>query len=263
MASPLQIDQAYIQIYNAYIYIKTNLVFEALYSIIGGIILTTFVFKLIGIIKEMISEGKGFNAKHFFELGKEYIFCIGIICILPVFIALIEQLFAYTAEHFTSGLVTNGVYNHDNIWLEPISNMLDELNNNSIVDIAVSGLDTLSKSFFAAVIGSFFGCAYNYIMFVFVCTRYMMLILLEVIAPIAIVCLYNGDTRNSFYTWLKNMFACYMLYPGFIIASVFSDQIVTNYVLNTSWSVVVMVIFSFILKLSLLNIVRTTINKWL
>lgn len=67
-------------------------------------------------------------------------------------------------------------------------------------------------------------------MLVFLCTRYLILILLEVISPLAIACLYNSDTRSSFYTWVRQMVGCYMLYPGFIIASVFSDLIVVNYV---------------------------------
>ena len=51
--------------------------------------------------------------------------------------------------------------------------------------------------------------------------------------------------------------------PGFIIASVFSDLIVVNYVQQRPWSVVLMVIFSFILKLTMLATVKATVNKWL
>ena len=73
----------------------------------------------------------------------------------------------------------------------------------------------------------------------------------------------NSDTRSSFYTWVRQMVGCYMLYPGFIIASVFSDLIVVNYVQQRPWSVVLMVIFSFILKLTMLATVKATVNKWL
>ena len=83
------------------------------------------------------------------------------------------------------------------------------------------------------------------------------------VTPLAIACLYNSDTRSSFYTWVRQMVGCYMLYPGFIIASVFSDLIVVNYVQQRPWSVVLMVIFSFILKLTMLATVKATVNKWL
>ena len=74
---------------------------------------------------------------------------------------------------------------------------------------------------------------------------------------------HSSDTRSSFYTWARQMVGCYMLYPGFVIASVFSDLIVVNYVQQRPWSVVLMVIFSFILKLTMLATVKATVNKWL
>ena len=79
----------------------------------------------------------------------------------------------------------------------------------------------------------------------------------------AIACLYNSDTRSSFYTWARQMVGCYMLYPGFVIASVFSDLIVVNYVQQRPWSITLMVIFSFLLKLAMLSTVKATVNKWL
>ena len=43
--------------------------FLAFAALVAGFVITTFVFKLAGIIKEMVHEGKGFNAKQFYELG--------------------------------------------------------------------------------------------------------------------------------------------------------------------------------------------------
>ena len=229
-------EEAYGNLNAAYLQIKGMVVIEGFYALVAGFVITTFVFKLVGIIKEMINEGKGFNAKHFYELGREYIFCIGLICIMPVLLGTLETVLAYGA---------------------------DELMNGDITDIAVNGLDTLKWSLISGTVGSLFGVAYDYIMLLFLCTRYLILLLLEIISPIAIACLYNKDTRSSFYTWVKQMLGCYMLYPGFILASVFSDLIVTNYVLQRSWSVLLMVIFSFLLKLTMLGTVKATVNKWL
>lgn len=53
-----QIDNAFQDIFDAYAYVKSSIVFEALLAIIAGIILTTLVFKLTGIVKDMLSEGK-------------------------------------------------------------------------------------------------------------------------------------------------------------------------------------------------------------
>ena len=199
----------------------------------------------------MVHEGKGFNAKQFYELGREYILCIALICIMPVLLDTLETVLAYAADRLMESLAAGGVYNPDNIWKKPIEQAFDDL------------MNTAFDSLLAGAVGSFGGVAYDYLMLVFLCTRYLILILLEVISPLAIACLYNSDTRSSFYTWARQMVGCYMLYPGFVIASVFSDLIVVNYVQQRPWSITLMVIFSFLLKLAMLSTVKATVNKWL
>lgn len=256
-------EEAYSNLNNAYLQIKGMIVVEGFYALVAGFVITTFVFKLAGIIKDMVHEGKGFNAKQFYELGREYILCIALICIMPVLLDTLEAVLAYAADRLMESLAAGGVYNPDNIWKKPIEQAFDDLMNNDIIDIAVNGLDTTFNSLLAGAVGSFGGVAYDYLMLVFLCTRYLILILLEVISPLAIACLYNSDTRSSFYTWARQMVGCYMLYPGFIIASVFSDLIVMNYVQQRPWSITLMVIFSFLLKLAMLATVKATVNKWL
>ncbi|MFV9807131.1 hypothetical protein ACNYDJ_23620 [Phocaeicola vulgatus] len=256
-------EEAYSNLNNAYLQIKGMIVVEGFYALVAGFVITTFVFKLAGIIKEMVHEGKGFNAKQFYELGREYILCIALICIMPVLLDTLETVLAYAADRLMESLAAGGVYNPDNIWKKPIEQAFDDLMNSDIIDIAVNGLDTTFDSLLAGAVGSFGGVAYDYLMLVFLCTRYLILILLEVISPLAIACLYNSDTRSSFYTWARQMVGCYMLYPGFVIASVFSDLIVVNYVQQRPWSITLMVIFSFLLKLAMLATVKATVNKWL
>ena len=256
-------EEAYSNLNNAYLQIKGMIVVEGFYALVAGFVITTFVFKLAGIIKEMVHEGKGFNAKQFYELGREYILCIALICIMPVLLDTLETVLAYAADRLMESLAAGGVHNPDNIWKKPIEQAFDDLMNSDIIDIAVNGLDTTFNSLLAGAVGSFGGVAYDYLMLVFLCTRYLILILLEVISPLAIACLYNSDTRSSFYTWARQMVGCYMLYPGFVIASVFSDLIVVNYVQQRPWSITLMVIFSFLLKLAMLATVKATVNKWL
>lgn len=114
-----------------------------------------------------------------------------------------------------------------------------------------------------AAVGSFFACAYNYVMHIFVAARYLMVLMMELVGPIAVVCLLNDNTRSSFFTWMKGMFGCFMLYPGFIMASVFADEYTANLITNSVWPAFVLVIFSFILKLALLGTVKAMVNKWL
>ena len=56
-------EEAYGNLNAAYLQIKGMVVIEGFYALIAGFVITTFVFKLVGIIKEMTNEGKGFNAR--------------------------------------------------------------------------------------------------------------------------------------------------------------------------------------------------------
>ncbi len=255
-----QIDNAFQDIFDAYAYVKSSIVFEALLAIIAGIILTTLVFKLTGIVKDMLSEGKGFNAKHFFELGKEYMAVMLVIIMLPVFVTLFEQLLAYTADNLVSKLTPNGAYDHDDHILRLAEQMIDDCQNMDLADAVVAGIPKVLSGIVMAAIGSFFACAYNYVMHIFVATRYLMVLMMELVGPIAIVCLLNNDTRSSFFTWMKGMFGIFMLYPGFIMASVFADEYTANLISNSVWPAFVLVIFSFILKLTLLATVKSMYN---
>ena len=250
-----KIDYAFEDIFDAYAYVKTSIVFDALFAIIAGIIITTLVFKLSGIVKDMISEGKGFNTKHFFEVGKEYMAVMLVIVMLPVFVTLFEQLLAYTADQLVNKLAPSGAYNHNDHIFHLAESMIEDSQNMDLADAVVSGP-------FKAISG-IFACAYNYVMHIFVANRYLMVLMMELVGPIAIVCLLNNDTRSSFFTWMKGMFGIFMLYPGFIMASVFADEYTAKLITNSVWPAFVLVIFSFILKLSLLATVKSMVNKWL
>jgi hypothetical protein len=258
-----KIDYAFEDIFDAYAYVKSSIVFDALFAIIAGIILTTLVFKLSGIVKDMLSEGKGFTAKHFFEIGKEYIVIMVVIVLLPVFITLFEQLLAYTADQLVNKLAPGGIYNHNEHILHLAERMIEDSQNTDLSDAVVSGPFKVISGLLMAAIGSFFACAYNYVMHIFVANRYLMVLMMELVGPIALVCLLNNDTRSSFFTWLKGMFGIFMLYPGFIMASVFADEYTANLISNSVWPAFVLVVFSFILKLSLLATVKAMVNKWL
>ena len=150
-------EEAYSNLNNAYLQIKGMIVVEGFYALVAGFVITTFVFKLAGIIKDMVHEGKGFNAKQFYELGREYILCIALICIMPVLLDTLEAVLAYAADRLMESLAAGGVYNPDNIWKKPIEQAFDDLMNNDIIDIAVNGLDTTFNSLLAGAVGSFGG----------------------------------------------------------------------------------------------------------
>ena len=134
----------------------------------------------------------------------------------------------------------------------------------SVMDVAGVLLNPIGSSFdylLAYVAGVIAAPFYMYAQTLFIVGRYMLLLLLELISPVAIACFYNESTRTYFHTWCKNLLVCYLMVPAFILASKFSDAIVCEYVMNTSWNVVLQVLFSLALKLSLLAIVRGRIHN--
>lgn len=51
-------EEAYGNLNAAYLQIKGMVVIEGFYALIAGFVITTFVFKLVGIIKEMTTREK-------------------------------------------------------------------------------------------------------------------------------------------------------------------------------------------------------------
>lgn len=70
---------------------------------------------------------------------------------------------------------------------------------------------------------------YKYTYTFFIVGRYMWLLMLELIAPIAIVLVIHDSTRSYFYTWVKNMIICYLLIPMFLLADKFSNEVALGF----------------------------------
>lgn len=84
--------------------------------------------------------------------------------------------------------------------------------------------DLIWKSLTAVVmsVGVFL---FKYTYTFFILGRYMWLLLLELIAPVAIMLMIHESTRTYFYSWLKNMIICYLLIPMFLLADKFSNEV--------------------------------------
>ena len=90
--------------------------------------------------------------------------------------------------------------------------------------------------------------------------RYAYLLMLEIVAPIAIVCLLSEKTQQYFSNWVKNMKVCHLLVPGFMLADSFGN-LVWKVLLETYQYTFIAMIMVFIIKLYLMNFIgRRIIN---
>ena len=259
----LAMDNLYPSAFKAYAAVRKLIVFEGFRYLIAGIIITTFVFKLVGVYKEMVSEGKGFDAKHFYELGREYIFAVAVTLFIPILFPQLEKIMSVAAQAMTNSLVKDGFYNHDSVMFEPCKAILDKSLNQSFTSVVLTSIDHLIEGILTMGVSSFMAKLYDYITLMFICTRYLSLLLLEMVSPIAIALYYNQDTRSSFYTWIKSLFSTYMLYPGYVLGSVFSDLVVKNYIADDRMYGLIVIFFGLFLKFQMLKTVRSVVHRWI
>lgn len=202
--------------------------------------------------------------KDYMNLVWQYVFCIAAVALFPVLLEALETVFGKLMDDLQAGF-GGKVYDVADLFQKPIIAQFEkQFSDMSVMDVAGVLLNPIGSSFdylLAYVAGVIAAPFYMYAQTLFIVGRYMFLLLLELISPVAIACFYNESTRTYFYTWCKNLLVCYLMVPAFILASKFSDAIVCEYVMNTSWNVVLQVLFSLALKLSLLAIVRGRIHN--
>lgn len=110
----------------------------------------------------------------------------------------------------------------------------------------------------------FFIFKYTYTFFII--GRYMWLLMLEMVAPVAIVLCLHENTRTYFYNWVKNMFTCYLILPFFLLADCFSNHVAqltmdgltkTENAFLGTLTTAILVFAGVIIKIKMFSIVRS------
>lgn len=79
---------------------------------------------------------------------------------------------------------------------------------------------------FTQTIWLFFLYLSKYLFYLFSAGRYIYLMLLQIVSPIAIVLLLSEKTSMFFFQWLKHFIICYMMIPAFILSNTFAEEFV-------------------------------------
>lgn len=91
------------------------------------------------------------------------------------------------------------------------------------------------------------------IFFFFASARYLYLILLEIVTPIAVILYMDEKTRHYTHAYLKNLFVCYMTIPAFLIANALGSIIAENimHMCGQNKYTMLGLLFAFVFKLFL------------
>lgn len=117
----------------------------------------------------------------------------------------------------------------------------------------------------SAEINSFFILLIKKTYFFFVCGRYLWLGMLKIVAPLALVCYLNPNTKSYFFSWVKYMQLNYLMVPFFLFADIFSDNVILVFAEEKYVGALGIFYFIglFLLKLSMFGIVSKRLNNLL
>ncbi|PHS04995.1 MAG: hypothetical protein COA88_12990 [Kordia sp.] len=202
-------------VYQTFITNGTTVVFYAM-SYTLAIIIT--VWKIVKAYWQEMEQGKVKDMKKFVTAFKPILPMMLVMAALPFIISLVESLFA--------NLEAN-ILDKTGSAPEVLSYMESADEEAAKMDEAyglIWSVDQYLSYFMLTVLKPIMIFIENYLFSMALAGRYVYLILLELIAPLAIVSLLFDKSHDIFWGWFKNMLVCYLLVPGFMIANYFADQ---------------------------------------
>ena len=202
--------------------------------------------------------------RDFMKLISKYMIFLGIISALPFIISLIEKLltFGETALLSTWGdkpdIGFKVLEKETQLAEENLHRNLFGLTDPLNLATLIVGIDYASTALIKPIL--YFLIKHLYIGALF--GRYAYLILLEIVAPLAIVCLISEKTQQHFFTWFKHMIVCYLLIPAFMLADALSNCTYISLSDHDRYTFIPMIMV-FILKLYLFAYVTKKLNNLL
>lgn len=190
----------------------------ALSSIICAVIV---IYKLIKAFQESSQEGQ-IDVRSFFKLFHSYIYMLVAIILAPAMFTAVETALGAMSDELTG--FHQGTLNDDawTIIQKYIVEMQVEYEQAGMFEGAILSLFSEIRIAFYTII------VYieKFIYAIFMSSRYLYLIILKIVTPIAIVCSLSESTIDITKTYLRNLFYCYLMLPCFLIANNFSEALI-------------------------------------
>ena len=237
---------------SAYEAVKMNGVSQGIIALCSFIAVIIVIQKFVTAWKEAFSEGdKPVDMKQFFKLFYIYIYVFAIIMVAP---------FAFTIVETALGNIQNELISR---YQEDVDLSIDE----AIVTFTKDYIEDVQRrhnwvgqQIQEVIMLPFNIAAYTillyatkYIFFFFAAARYLYLILLEIVTPIAVILYMDEKTGHYTHAYLKNLFVCYMTIPAFLIANALGSIIAENimHMCGQNKYTMLGLLFAFVFKLFL------------
>ena len=247
---------------DAYTQTKGYIVYDSFQTIMIALVLFLLFTKLWEEYQKNIGSGKRFDIAAYWGQMRIYVLACFIASSSGLVFSLTESVCADLQDALVTGI--NGDSSEAVNSLTQLVNKQEErVSSQMILGISFDEIGPLSF-IYKALSGLLLGLGiflFKYTYTFFILGRYMYLMMLELVAPIAIVLIIHDSTRSYFYSWLKNMIICYLLIPLFLLADKFSNEValalVSGQELAGSVSVVVIVLVAVWIKFKLFSVVRS------
>jgi hypothetical protein len=187
-----------------------------------GIFLSTSVF-----IKQwranMNASGGPAVYKGIMDLFWQYLFTLVMIGMMPIAISGMEEVFGTIQQ-----LAIDEVKGEPNGAIATLIAETEEMQRRypDGPSIFYDTLPDLFAYFNIVYVKPALALAVRWLYALFLCGRFLYLLLLEIVYPIAWVSLLHEDTSKWFWGWASNMLVCFLLVPAFLIANKFADTAV-------------------------------------
>lgn len=213
-------------IITAYDAVKMNGVSQGVILLCTVIALLIVINKFLTAYHEAQADGANINMKSFYKLFEIYINAFVIIMVAPVAFSVVENCLGFLQNELIAYYQKDLDFSIDEAIKQFVYDYIDEVQrNNNWFGQQLQEVLVLPWSIFGYTIVLY---ATKYVFFFYASGRYLYLILLEIVTPIAVILYMDKDTRNFTHSYLKNLFICYMLIPAFLIANTFGDLISSN-----------------------------------
>jgi len=255
----------FISIAKAYELMRVNLVSEALIGITSLIAILVILKKFSEAYKDAFKDGKKpADIKEVFELFYIYISMAAIIILAPPIFSLIEKGFGEVQDEFVDRY--SGDLNMSAgkaITTYETNYVKDQYKDAGIMDYVNPGkaISTVADGFFNGAFYMALLYANKYVFYFFAAGRYLYLLMLQVVAPLAVVCFLSKDLKQYAFNFLKHLTICYLMIPFFFLAYAFAGKISEVFIVNLDHYGKMALIITFVLKASLLKKAQTFVRE--